>query len=70
MNLLTPLQYGWLDLAEVLTWLQTNRPPALHIITGSGAPADLMAYADLVTDMNAIKHPYQQGIQGQPGIEF
>ncbi len=66
-----PLQYGWLDLAEVLAWLQTHRPPALHlIITGRDAPADLMAYADLVTEMNAIKHPYQQGIQGQPGIEF
>jgi cob(I)alamin adenosyltransferase len=43
----------------------------LHLIlTGRYAPADLMEYADLVTEMNVIKHPYQQGIKGQPGIEF
>lgn len=66
-----PLKYGWLDLPEVLVWLQANRPPTLHIIiTGRYAPADLMEYADLVTEMNVIKHPYQQGIHGQPGIEF
>jgi cob(I)alamin adenosyltransferase len=66
-----PLKYGWLDLAEVLAWLQANRPPTLHLIlTGRYAPAELMEYADLVTEMNIIKHPYQQGLQGQPGIEF
>jgi len=66
-----PLKYGWLNLAEVLAWLQAHRPPSLHlIITGRYAPADLLEYADLVTEMNVIKHPYQQGIQGQPGIEF
>ena len=66
-----PLKYGWLDPAEVLAWLQANRPPALHlIITGRYAPAELLQAADLVTEMNVIKHPYQQGIQGQPGIEF
>ena len=66
-----PLKYGWLDLAEVLTWLQANRPLTLHLIlTGRYAPVDLMEYADLVTEMNVIKHPYQQGIKGQPGIEF
>ncbi|MFZ6026843.1 MAG: cob(I)yrinic acid a,c-diamide adenosyltransferase [Chloroflexota bacterium] len=66
-----PLKYGWLDLAEVLAWLQANRPPALHlVITGRYAPADLVEYADLVTEMNVIKHPYPRGIKGQPGIEF
>jgi cob(I)alamin adenosyltransferase len=66
-----PLCFGWLDLAEVLAWLRDNRPPTLHIlVTGRDAPAELMEYADLVSEMNVIKHPYQQGIQGQPGIEF
>jgi cob(I)alamin adenosyltransferase len=66
-----PLHYGWLDVAEVLDWLRKNRPPTLHIIiTGRNAPAELIAYADLVTEMNLVKHPYQQGIKGQPGIEF
>lgn len=66
-----PLHYGWLDLSEVLDWLRTNRPPTLHIIiTGRKAPPELIAYADLVTEMNLVKHPYQEGIKGQPGIEF
>lgn len=65
------LKYGWLDLAEVLAWLRANRPPTLHlIITGRNAPAELIEYADLVTEMKLIKHPHQQGIEGQPGIEF
>lgn len=66
-----PLKYGWLDLPEALAWLQTNRPPDLHlIITGRYAPPDLMEAADLVTEMNVIKHPYQLGIIGQAGIEY
>lgn len=66
-----PLKNGWLSLPEVLAWLQTNRPTDLHlIITGRNAPPELLQAADLVTEMNVIKHPYQQGIQGQAGIEF
>jgi cob(I)alamin adenosyltransferase len=44
----------------------------LHvIITGRGAPQELIDYADLVTEMTEIKHPYKdQGIKAQPGIEF
>jgi cob(I)alamin adenosyltransferase len=40
------------------------------VITGRYAPADLIKYADLVTEMSVIKHPYQQGINGQLGVEF
>ncbi len=66
-----PLKYGWLNVAETLAWLNAHRPPALHlIITGRDAPAELLESADLVTEMKIIKHPYQQGITGQPGIEF
>lgn len=66
-----PLYYGWLNLDEVLTWLRDNRPATLHmIITGRNAPAKLIDEADLVTEMNVIKHPYQQGETGQPGVDF
>ena len=52
------LNYHWLDLEEVLTVLR-QRDPQLHIIiTGRQAPAALIAYADLVTEMREIKHPY------------
>ncbi|MFQ6030231.1 MAG: cob(I)yrinic acid a,c-diamide adenosyltransferase, partial [Dehalococcoidia bacterium] len=33
-------------------------------------PEGLIEYADLVTEMQVIKHPYQSGIKAQPGIEF
>lgn len=67
-----PLHYGWLDVNEVIEWLQTNKPPMLHlIITGRYAPEALIEYADLVTEMRQIKHPYRdQGIRAQAGIEF
>jgi cob(I)alamin adenosyltransferase len=53
-----PLKYGWLNTVEVIDWLKSNRPPTLHlVITGRYAPTDLMEYADLVTEMNVVKHP-------------
>jgi cob(I)alamin adenosyltransferase len=66
-----PLQYGWLDTTAVLDWLRINRPPKLHlVITGRSAPDELIREADLVTEMLLIKHPYEQGLKAQPGIEF
>jgi cob(I)alamin adenosyltransferase len=41
------------------------------VLTGRGAPADLVAAADLVTEMTLVKHPFrEQGVKAQPGIEF
>ena len=66
-----PLQFGWLDTPAVLDWLLANKPTPLHlIITGRYAPQKLVDYADLVTEMRLIKHPFQQGIQAQAGVEF
>jgi cob(I)alamin adenosyltransferase len=65
------LEYGWLDVEDVVAWLQEFKSPALHlVITGRDAPSGLIAFADLVTDMNKIKHPLDQGIRAQRGIEF
>ena len=64
------LKYNFLDTAEVVDELQ-KKPLMKHVIlTGNGAPAELIELADLVTEMKCIKHPYQQGIQAQPGIEY
>ncbi len=65
------LKYGWLDIEEVLSTLR-NRNPALHVIlTGRDAPDALIDYADLVTEMREIKHPYKtQGIMAQKGLDF
>lgn len=65
------LTYGWVKVEDVIDTLK-KRNPMLHvIITGRGAPQELIDYADLVTEMRVIKHPYRdQGIKAQPGIEF
>ena len=56
--------------ADVLDLLR-RRPPALHVVlTGRGAHSDIVEYADLVTEMKLIKHPYQKGIKAARGVEF
>ena len=65
-----PLHYGWIPVEEVVAAL-SNRPEMQHvIITGRNAPPGLIEFADLVTEMQVVKHPYQSGIKAQPGIEF
>jgi cob(I)alamin adenosyltransferase len=65
-----PVTYGWLDANEVVETLR-GRPENIHIImTGRNADPALVEYADLVTEMTEIKHPYQSGIKAQPGIDF
>lgn len=66
-----PLTYGWLPVEEVIATLRA-RPSYTHIIlTGRDAPAELVEFADLVTEMTEIKHPYKtDGTKAQAGIEF
>lgn len=62
--------FGIVSEEEVLSLLRT-RPKRLHlVITGRDASQGLIEYADLVTEMRAVKHPFQQGIKAQKGIEF
>lgn len=64
------LSYGWLPVQEVIETLK-QRPAGMHIIiTGRNAVPELVEYADMVTEMNEVKHPYKAGIQAQRGIEF
>ncbi|MEX2229715.1 MAG: cob(I)yrinic acid a,c-diamide adenosyltransferase [Dehalococcoidia bacterium] len=65
-----PVTYGWLDVDEVIQTLQ-DRPEHVDVImTGRDADPKLVAFADLVTEMTEIKHPFQSGIKAQPGIDF
>jgi cob(I)alamin adenosyltransferase len=65
-----PMHYGWIPVEDVIEVLK-QRPEMQHvIITGRHAPEALVDYADLVTEMNVVKHPYESGIKAQPGIEF
>lgn len=62
--------FGWLDLDEVLDVLR-RRPDGQHVVlTGRDAPQPLLEYADLVTEMREVKHPFHAGIKAQKGIEF
>lgn len=64
------MKYNFLDPAVVVAELK-KKPPLKHVIlTGGGAPGELIEAADLVTEMKCVKHPYQQGIKAQPGIEY
>jgi cob(I)alamin adenosyltransferase len=63
-------KYGWLDLADVIEVLR-QRPEGQHVIvTGRDAPPELIDFADLVTEMREIKHPFAAGVKAQKGIEF
>ena len=64
------MAYGWIPVEEVIGALR-RRKQGLHvIITGRDAPEELVEYADLVTEMQEVKHPYQEGLKAQPGIDF
>ena len=64
------LHYGWVPVEDALEALR-NRPEMQHVvITGRNAPPQLVEFADLVTEMTLIKHPYHEGIKAQPGVEF
>ena len=64
------LQQGYIDVGTVLPRLEA-RPPMQHVvITGRGAPPELIEAADLVTEMKQVKHPFRHGIKAQPGVEF
>jgi cob(I)alamin adenosyltransferase len=64
------LRYDYLPLQEVLDVLK-NKPADKHIvITGRNAKDELIELADLVTEMELIKHPFRSGVKAQAGIEF
>jgi cob(I)alamin adenosyltransferase len=64
------LRYDYLDIAEVVETL-TAKPRDLHVVvTGRNAKPELIAIADLVTEMTLVKHPFRAGVKAQAGIEF
>jgi len=65
------LKLGYLEVETVITGLKQKPADSHVILTGRGAPAELIAIADLVTEMTLVKHPFrEQGVKAQPGIEF
>ncbi|MBW1711620.1 MAG: cob(I)yrinic acid a,c-diamide adenosyltransferase [Deltaproteobacteria bacterium] len=64
------LSLGLLSLEPLLELLDT-RPPAVEVVlTGRGAPPEVLERADLVTEMRLVKHPYKEGVKAREGIEY
>ena len=65
------LRYDYLPIAEVVEFLRDRKPADVHVIvTGRNAAEELIAIADLVTEMEMLKHPFRAGVKAQAGIEF
>ncbi|NLK07108.1 MAG: cob(I)yrinic acid a,c-diamide adenosyltransferase [Firmicutes bacterium] len=64
------IQLGLVGLKDVLGMLKRRPNYVELILTGSGMPKEIIRHADLVTEMIAVKHPYEQGIEARMGIEF
>ena len=65
------LRYDYIDIQDVIAFLTTEKPPMTHVVlTGRNAKDELIEIADLVTEMELVKHPFRSGIKGQVGVEF
>jgi cob(I)alamin adenosyltransferase len=61
---------GYLDPNEVIEFLKTKHPDLHVVLTGRGAPPEICDFADMVSEINAVKHHYKAGVRAQQGIEF
>jgi cob(I)alamin adenosyltransferase len=64
------LRYEYLDLSAVIAALTARRAGLHVIVTGRNAKPELIAAADLVTEMTLVKHHFAAGVRAQAGIEF
>jgi cob(I)alamin adenosyltransferase len=65
------LRYDYIDINEVVEFLVEEKPEMTHVVlTGRNAKDELIEIADLVTEMELVKHPFRSGIKAQIGVEF
>ena len=64
------LRYDYLPLGEVVAALAARREDLHIVVTGRNAKPELLAAADLVTEMTLVKHHFAAGVRAQEGIEF
>jgi cob(I)alamin adenosyltransferase len=65
------LRYDYLPIDEVVAFLRDEKPAHVHVVvTGRNAKDELIEAADLVTEMEMLKHPFRSGVKAQIGIEF
>ena len=64
------LRYDYLDVHAVIDGLKARSDRTSVILTGRDAKPELCDYADLVSEMTEVKHPFKAGIKAQRGIDF
>lgn len=65
------IRYDYIDIKDVVEFLSNQKPTMTHVVlTGRNAKEDLIEVADLVTEMELIKHPFRSGIKAQIGVEW
>ena len=65
------IKLGYISLEDVMKGLLQRACMTHVVLTGRGAPKELIEQADLVTEMKLVRHPFkEQGIKAQKGIEF
>ena len=64
------LRYDYLSVDDVIAGLDARDKRTGVILTGRDAKPALCEYADLVTEMTEVKHPFQNGIKAQRGVDY
>jgi len=65
-----PINWGWIDVNEVVQVLESRPEDVSVIITGRDAPAEIVDIADTVTEMRKIKHAFDSGVMARRGIDY
>lgn len=65
------IRYDYVPVADVVAFLRAEKPATTHVVlTGRNAAEELIEIADLVTEMELVKHPFRSGVKAQAGVEF
>ncbi len=69
-EILGALHAGFVTEEEMVTLMTTKAEGVELVLTGRNAPQSLIGAADYVSEIHAVKHPFEQGISAREGIEF
>lgn len=64
------MTFGWVPVTEVVAGIAGRAPGTNVVVTGRGAPPELIAVADTVTEMVNVKHAHEQGVRARRGLDF
>ena len=64
------MKFGLVDPKGLIEMLERRAPHTEVVLTGRGVPQEIIDYADLVTEMTLVKHPFDKGIDARKGIEY